>query len=186
VARRSLCERTRIHAVPTIGRAGRRWRRWTSASGIAQEAHIGDLVLRVLGGHDVGAGTRLRAARATRAGARTRCNFMRTFRWMGCLAGGSGCAADAAANARWRPLAIPRTPWLPRDGSGSIRAAAQGHVRGERAPPVFGVGRRCARVPLTCPSVGAGMVLADADADTGLLESRRPRRSSGESRPATR
>jgi len=29
------------------------------------------------------------------------------------------------------------------------------------------------------------MVLADADADTGLLESRRPRRSSGESRPAT-
>ena len=62
VARRSLCERTRIHAVPTIGRAGRRWRRWTSASGIAQEAHIGDLVLRVLGGHDVGAGTRLRAA----------------------------------------------------------------------------------------------------------------------------
>jgi hypothetical protein len=160
VARRSLCERTRIHAVPTIGRAGRRWRRWTSASGIAQEAHIGDLVLRVLGGHDVGAGTRLRAARATRAGARTRCNFMRTFRWMGCLAGGSGCAADAAANARWRPLAIPRTPWLPRDGSGSIRAAAQGHVRGERAPPRFRRGSplrpRATYVPIRGRRDGAG------------------------------
>ena len=81
-------------------------------------------------------------AMQTRTGARTRCNFMRTFRWMGSLAGGSGCAADAAANARWRPL------------------AAQGHVRGERAPPRFRRGSplrpRATYVPIRGRRDGAG------------------------------